>query len=412
MTTESDPVVTQVTVVLDRADDWHKWLFIRKDTAQKNDLWQYVDPATPAADLPTLMAQPEPQLADYHGGATSIAQLTAAELKLYQWDYERWERQDINKTIAAKHLYLIENKDTPHNRLTTLKKHLAPSDASRQRDLIARYKNLQTPPRGKKVEEWLRSWVEVTNMCIAAQVPASMGSRAQEDFLVACRMIDPEYGTSGLRALIDLEEAGSAIPSVKDYVSKFTTYLKRVRPIQISLDVHHPRRPKDYTNAIGQKKLDAALAADLDLKHKIDKALDKWRSKQQDTGSIAMDDGNPPFRPTVNMVRYMCHDEIREPRALHDDKKLRARQDDELRARQDGEPRALHDDEEPCALHDDKELRAQQDKEFRTRHDEEPRAQHKDEEPRAQHKDEEPLGLHEDAEYCSAQTMSDGDRYI
>lgn len=56
MTTESDPAVTRVTVVLDRADDWHKWLFIRKDTAQKNDLWQYVDPATNAADLPTLMA--------------------------------------------------------------------------------------------------------------------------------------------------------------------------------------------------------------------------------------------------------------------------------------------------------------------------------------------------------------------
>ncbi|KAF2736457.1 hypothetical protein EJ04DRAFT_159940 [Polyplosphaeria fusca] len=148
MTTELDPAVTRVTVVLNRADDWHKWLFIRKDTAQKNDLWKYVDPATPAADLPTLMAQPEPQLADYHGGATSIAQLTAAELKLYQWEYKRWERRDIeferhkkalaefnldiSTTIAAKHLYLIENKDTPHERLTTLKKHLAPSDATRQ----------------------------------------------------------------------------------------------------------------------------------------------------------------------------------------------------------------------------------------------------------------------------------------
>ncbi|KAF2726466.1 hypothetical protein EJ04DRAFT_400180, partial [Polyplosphaeria fusca] len=184
-------------------------------------------------------------------------------------------------------------------------KHLAPSDASRQRDLIARYKNLQTPPRGKKVEEWLRSWVEVTNMCIAAQVPETMGSRAQEDFLVACRTIDPEYGTSGLRALIDLEEAGSAIPSVEDYVSKFTTYLKRVKPIQTSLDVHHPRRPKGYTNATGQKKLDAALAANSSLRDKIDKALNNWRVKRQDTESIAMDDGTPPTRPMANTVRYM-----------------------------------------------------------------------------------------------------------
>ncbi|KAF1925872.1 uncharacterized protein M421DRAFT_37025, partial [Didymella exigua CBS 183.55] len=270
---------------------------------------QYVDPATKAAVLPTLMAPIEPQLTDHNNDATSLAHLTAAQQKLYQWEYERWERKDIDKTIAAKHLYLIESKDTPYERLTTLKKHLAPSDATRQRDLIARYKALQTPPRGKRVEEWLRSWVEITNMCIAAEVPETMGSRAQEDFLVACRTIDPEYGTSGLRALIDLEDAGTAIPSVEDYVSKFTTYLKRVLPLTAarpSLNAHHPRRPKAFANAIGQKKLDAALAADNDLRDKLDKALNKWRAKQQENrGSIAIDDGNRPTRHTANTVRYM-----------------------------------------------------------------------------------------------------------
>jgi hypothetical protein len=83
MTTESDPAVTRVTVVLDRADDWHKWLFIRKDTAQKNELWQYVDPATKAADLPTLLAPVKLELTDHNEDATSIAYLTAAQQKLF-----------------------------------------------------------------------------------------------------------------------------------------------------------------------------------------------------------------------------------------------------------------------------------------------------------------------------------------
>jgi hypothetical protein len=74
-------------------------------------------------------------------------------------------------------------------------------------------------------------------MCIAAEVLETMGSRAQEDFLVACRTINPEYGTSGLRALIDLEDAGTAIPSVEDYVSKFTAYLKRVLPLSTGLSL-------------------------------------------------------------------------------------------------------------------------------------------------------------------------------
>jgi hypothetical protein len=123
--------------------------------------------------LPTLAAPLEPRLTDHNNDATSIAHLTAAQQKLYQWEYERWERKDIefkcqkkalaefnseiSKTIAAKHLHLIENKDAPYQRLIMFKKHLAPSEATRQRDLIARYRALQTPPRGRKVEKWLRS---------------------------------------------------------------------------------------------------------------------------------------------------------------------------------------------------------------------------------------------------------------
>jgi hypothetical protein len=74
-------------------------------------------------------------------------------------------------------------------------------------------------------------------MCISAEVPKTKGLRAQEDFLVACRTIDLEYRTLGLRALIDLEDASTAVLSVEDYVSKFTTYLKRVRPLSTGLSL-------------------------------------------------------------------------------------------------------------------------------------------------------------------------------
>jgi hypothetical protein len=213
--------------------------------------------------------------------------------------------------------------------------------------------------------------VEVTNMCISAQVPKTMGLRAQEDFLVACRTIDPEYGTLGLRALIDLEDAGTAITSVEDYVSKFTAYLKRVRPLLTGLssmaaeldaakpqqqqqqqqqqkkkdrnrdsnkvkpqcpcglkhywidcwliNTEHPRRPKAYSNMVGKRKLDAALAADPDLRCRINNALSNWRAKQQQPGgSIVMDNGNPPTRPTANTVRYTIQDS--EHDALEDER--------------------------------------------------------------------------------------------
>jgi hypothetical protein len=71
----------------------------------------------------------------------------------------------------------------------------------------------------------------------------------------------------------------------------------------------HPRRPKTYANAIGQKKLDAALDADKDLRDKINKALNKWRAKrQQNEGSIAIDDSSRSTRPIANTVRYTVGD--------------------------------------------------------------------------------------------------------
>jgi hypothetical protein len=72
-------------------------------------------------------------------------------------------------------------------------------------------------------------------MCISVKILEIIGLRVQEDFLVVCRTINLEYGTLGLRALINLKKASTTILSVEDYVSKFTTYLKRVRLLSTGL---------------------------------------------------------------------------------------------------------------------------------------------------------------------------------
>jgi hypothetical protein len=71
----------------------------------------------------------------------------------------------------------------------------------------------------------------------------------------------------------------------------------------LTINTEHPRRPKAYSKAICQRKLDAALAADPDLRYRINNALGDWRAKQQQGGgSIVMNDGNPPARPTAKTV--------------------------------------------------------------------------------------------------------------
>jgi hypothetical protein len=85
------------------------------------------------------------------------------------------------------------------------------------------------------------------------------------------------------------------------------------------INTEHPQRPKAYSTAIGQRKLYTAHAADAELRDNINKALDNWRTRhQQGDGSIVMDDGNPPTRPTANTVRYMIQDS--EHDALEDER--------------------------------------------------------------------------------------------
>ena len=53
-TTNSDLLITKTTVILDEPSDWQKWIFLRKDSAQRNDLWAYVNPDVAQESLSRL----------------------------------------------------------------------------------------------------------------------------------------------------------------------------------------------------------------------------------------------------------------------------------------------------------------------------------------------------------------------
>ena len=93
MTTESDPAVIRVTIVLDKPSDWLSWLFIRKDTRRRHEFWEYVNPDTSKDQLPKLTAPVEPTLSQFKEGDASFAALTDKEREAYKWEYERYERQ-------------------------------------------------------------------------------------------------------------------------------------------------------------------------------------------------------------------------------------------------------------------------------------------------------------------------------
>lgn len=73
ITTESDPSMTRITVVLDKPDDWYNWLFIRKDSCRRHDIWSYVDPDNSKDSLPQLTEPTEPLVTTCKTGAITLA---------------------------------------------------------------------------------------------------------------------------------------------------------------------------------------------------------------------------------------------------------------------------------------------------------------------------------------------------
>jgi hypothetical protein len=244
----SDAGVTRVTVILDRPADWESWFQLRREKAIVDGIWKYCDISKPKDELPKLIEPTKPLPSDVKAGATAISQLDAGQQAMYSdllhdWRFERAEYantkrregellMEISRTIATRHLYLINGKDDIYDRLITLKQQLAPTAAARSRELVTKYRALQEKPRGRNLEQWLDDWIHVTNQCREADLPEATGHRSQDDFLTVIRAIAPEWAGASHQDLILKETTGrtNEIQSLADYVAQFRMYHRRIGP--------------------------------------------------------------------------------------------------------------------------------------------------------------------------------------
>jgi hypothetical protein len=264
MAMDSDTAFTKATVILEKPSQWETWLFLRRSKADQNDLWEYCDPDLPDETTSKLQAPNEPQLSEYADTPPARAaqhpdSLTPMRLhelpedrqKSFMYDYKRYEHKlaeykvqkkalaslssEIASTVASSQVFHIFDCHDARSRLVKLKKVFAPSDATRDRELLAKYKALQQTQRGKQIEAWLDSWLQVTGLARKARLAEMNGHRAQEDFLIAIQPLAPEYATTLHSQLIIQENSDGLFLPIEDYINNFRTYWRRVRPVQASL---------------------------------------------------------------------------------------------------------------------------------------------------------------------------------
>ena len=121
--------MARASVTLKQPDDWSKWLFTRKISADRNGLWEYVNPDLPLERLKNLESERPKELevrrfrSPLPDEQIDIPDLTATELATYNsWarrfdrDEARWLTKEkalrnlsleIVQTIDVKHLDLI-----------------------------------------------------------------------------------------------------------------------------------------------------------------------------------------------------------------------------------------------------------------------------------------------------------------
>ncbi|PWO23555.1 C6 transcription factor (NirA) [Pyrenophora tritici-repentis] len=258
-TMNSDLLITKTTVILDQPSDWQKWIFLRKDSAQRNDLWAYVNPNV-ATETVLKLEDEKPAKKEagvfYGRGRTAgmvydLEHLDEHEYRKYSAWYTSYQKEltkfekkelalrqfnsEIATTISERRLHWIMNLDTPHARLRKLKNQLCPSTAERETQLLSQYLALRKMPKRANIESWLDSWEELLELMAAAEMAEVKGTRAQRDFLDSVQSTDDSWATSQRISMIAKQEEGESFLPAVDLVGRFRLYYRQTKPVASTL---------------------------------------------------------------------------------------------------------------------------------------------------------------------------------
>jgi hypothetical protein len=150
--------------------------FLRKNSADRHQLWPLANPDLDEAALEKLEEPEAVEPERYHDemegdSGVVLKDVTNEEFQRYQQAERNYDQalarytmkrealndftQGIGRTISRRHIHLIQIDNTACARLKRLKKHLCPSTAERQLQLITKYQQLQIRPRNN-----FSSWIE------------------------------------------------------------------------------------------------------------------------------------------------------------------------------------------------------------------------------------------------------------
>ena len=229
---------TKTSVILDKPSDWDEWLFLIKEKAVTNDVWQYSNPTL--REEPTLPSKPtRPVPSDVKAGVTTIQDLTPDDRQTLQYlrdDYKSEEKEylllskgikEINNlvctTISRTNLtFILQNCDTPYQKLKALQRRLAPTDRARELELVQQYNDLKKTPRAQGVDKWLQRWEKIYADALRLDLPDVQRDRPLYDFLQAVKGLDSSFSSANLTHIM----GGKEVPTLFDLIEQFRNTMR------------------------------------------------------------------------------------------------------------------------------------------------------------------------------------------
>ncbi len=152
-----------ITCVLNGPGDWNEWMDSIETAAKIAKIWQYVNPETTREAQPALAEPAYPVPSDVKAGAQRLQDLSPVEREelqarrhLWNQQHAKWERQEealaqmesrIRESIAKSFLSYTRKCEDAHEMLTKLKDRFKPTNDTRKDEVIAKYQQLQRPPK-------------------------------------------------------------------------------------------------------------------------------------------------------------------------------------------------------------------------------------------------------------------------
>ena len=209
MTSQQETPVTTHTVILASPNDWDEWIGIIKRKASANQIWKYVDPSTPADELPKLEEPTRASPQDVNSQKTLLSKLDEDEkeelrmlrldhrdnLKLYRKQLSALDTlcSQIQSSISRTYLVYTLKSDTTYDVLVSLKQRVAPTDEARKILLATQYGKLKKALRNQNFEVWVQEWEKVYTECVELGLPEVEGNRSVRDFVYAVESTSPSW---------------------------------------------------------------------------------------------------------------------------------------------------------------------------------------------------------------------------